>query len=229
MELNELLTKQYERVWSGTDKTLEGLSDEGLAWRPSPECNSIGWLAWHVGRVEDRWTSLLLGNETRGSGYTTYVDDQWDAGVGRGDGDAQRSWQRRRDAAVRSRHLPHAELELLQGYYEAVRADTRAMLATLRPGMLGEGPRFALREADGGRRRARADPYRAEPARRPDGVRQGPLSRDTKGRAARSSPARAPSREGRREDGKREEARAAGPSADRAPVSKKSFVFAPRG
>ena len=77
MELNELLTKQYGRVWSGTDKTLEGLSDEGLVWRPSPECNSIGWLAWHVGRVEDRWASLLLGNETQGSGYTTYVDDQW--------------------------------------------------------------------------------------------------------------------------------------------------------
>ncbi len=138
MELNELLTKQYERVWSGTDKTLEGLSDEGLTWRPSPECNSIGWLAWHVGRVEDRWTSLLLGNETQGSGYTTYVDDQW-----------TREWaeamgmpsDRGSGAGMPPSDLdafPTPSFELLHGYYEAVRADTRAMLAALRPDMLGE-------------------------------------------------------------------------------------------
>ena len=138
MELNELLTKQYERVWSATDKTLEGLSDEALAWRPSPECNSIGWLAWHVGRVEDRWTSLLLGRKLQGSGYATSVDDQWTrewaeamgmsaewgSGVGMSPADL--------DA------FPTPGLALFQGYYEAVRADTRAMLDALRPGMLGE-------------------------------------------------------------------------------------------
>lgn len=138
MELNELLTKQYERVWSATDRAIEGLSDDALAWRPSPECNSIGWLAWHVGRVEDRWASLLLGRELRGSGFATSVDDQWArkwaAAMGMpGDGGS--------GAGMPPSDLdafPTPSLDLLQGYYQAVRADTRAMLAALRPGALDE-------------------------------------------------------------------------------------------
>ena len=32
---------------------LDGLTSEELAWRPSPEANSIAFIMWHVTRVED--------------------------------------------------------------------------------------------------------------------------------------------------------------------------------
>ena len=34
-------------------RALDGMSDEVLAFRPAEHMNPIGWLAWHIGRVED--------------------------------------------------------------------------------------------------------------------------------------------------------------------------------
>jgi len=37
--------------------TLDGLSDAESRWRPGPEANSIGFMLWHVSRVEDGLSS----------------------------------------------------------------------------------------------------------------------------------------------------------------------------
>ena len=34
-------------------KTLDGLTPDDLAWKPREECNSIGFLLWHMLRTED--------------------------------------------------------------------------------------------------------------------------------------------------------------------------------
>lgn len=44
-------------------RALEGLDDADLAYRPSPEANPIGWMAWHIGRVEDMHVADLVGEE----------------------------------------------------------------------------------------------------------------------------------------------------------------------
>ena len=43
---------------------VEGLSDEELHQRPAPESNPIGWLMWHLSRVQDFAVSSMGGQET---------------------------------------------------------------------------------------------------------------------------------------------------------------------
>lgn len=60
METQDLLIDAYEMVFSEMEHTLEGLKPEDLAWQPRPECNSIGWLAWHLSRTHDQAMSFVL-------------------------------------------------------------------------------------------------------------------------------------------------------------------------
>ena len=54
MELRDVVAAMFERIWSVVDASLEGLTQDELERRPTAEANSMGWLAWHTARVEDR-------------------------------------------------------------------------------------------------------------------------------------------------------------------------------
>lgn len=49
----EILTDAFTRVHEGLPEQLDGLTGEQLLWRPAPDANPIGWLAWHLARVQD--------------------------------------------------------------------------------------------------------------------------------------------------------------------------------
>ena len=49
----ELLLDAFSRIHDGVVRALSGLSAEDLEWRPAPEANPIGWLIWHLCRIED--------------------------------------------------------------------------------------------------------------------------------------------------------------------------------
>lgn len=49
----EILTDTFARVREGLPAQLDGLTAEQVLWRPAPDANSIGWLAWHLARVQD--------------------------------------------------------------------------------------------------------------------------------------------------------------------------------
>ncbi|MFC6704396.1 mycothiol transferase [Flexivirga alba] len=49
----EILTDAFTRVRDGLPAQLDGLTAEQILWRPAPDANSIGWLAWHLARVQD--------------------------------------------------------------------------------------------------------------------------------------------------------------------------------
>lgn len=53
MPPTSLLKDAFGRVAEELPASLEGLTPEQLLWRPGPEANSIGWLAWHIARCED--------------------------------------------------------------------------------------------------------------------------------------------------------------------------------
>ncbi len=53
MDVAGLLTDGYERVAQQVRRVLPDLSTEQLAARPTPEANTIGWLVWHLTRVQD--------------------------------------------------------------------------------------------------------------------------------------------------------------------------------
>ena len=63
MEWHDLLADGYGRVLESLDNVLHGLSEDDLNWQPSHDCNSIGWLAWHLTRQQDAQISALMGEE----------------------------------------------------------------------------------------------------------------------------------------------------------------------
>ena len=63
MEWNDLLEDGYSRVLKVLESALDGLGSDDLNWQPRPDCNSIGWLTWHLTRVQDDHIASLMGEE----------------------------------------------------------------------------------------------------------------------------------------------------------------------
>ena len=77
MKWHDLLADGYGRVPEFLESVLRGLTREDLDWRPRPDCNSIGWLAWHLTRQQDAQMASLMGVEQLWTG------DGWHARFGR--------------------------------------------------------------------------------------------------------------------------------------------------
>ena len=44
------------------NRALDGLSHDELRWQPTLHANSIDWMVWHMARVEDNLTKVVLQN-----------------------------------------------------------------------------------------------------------------------------------------------------------------------
>ena len=73
MEWQELLIDGYGRVSQVLKKALNGLTQDDLNELPKPDCNSMGWLAWHLTRVQDDHIADLMGEEQ------LWIKDGWQA------------------------------------------------------------------------------------------------------------------------------------------------------
>lgn len=49
----DLLVDAYGRINEIVHRTVDGLTPDQLAARLDPDANSIGWLVWHLARVQD--------------------------------------------------------------------------------------------------------------------------------------------------------------------------------
>ena len=63
MEWQELLIDGYGRVLEALEEALNGLTQDDLNQLPRPDCNSMGWLAWHLTRVQDDHVADLMGEK----------------------------------------------------------------------------------------------------------------------------------------------------------------------
>jgi hypothetical protein len=61
--LRALLTDSFERVRELVSSVTDGLSRDESTYRPDEQANSIGWLVWHLTRVQDDHMSDLAGTE----------------------------------------------------------------------------------------------------------------------------------------------------------------------
>jgi len=59
MQLRDALVYVFEQNRPRVEAAVRGLDATALAWRPDPDANSIGWLVWHLTRVEDDHVSEL--------------------------------------------------------------------------------------------------------------------------------------------------------------------------
>ncbi len=118
----ELLADAFGRIREVVHDAVDGLSPDQLAHRLDADANSIGWLIWHLTRVQDDHVSGLAGTEQ------TWTSEGWaerfalpfdEADIGYGHNSEQ-------VAAVRVESP-----KLLTGYHDAVYEQTIAYVSTL--------------------------------------------------------------------------------------------------
>jgi hypothetical protein len=119
-----LLDDSFDRVRELVAEVTDNLTEDVSTYRPDPNANSIGWLVWHLSRVQDDHVANVAGV---GQVWPTWRDRfQLPFSVsatGYGQSSAE-------VAAVR------VSAELLSGYHADVHALTRRYLQSLTPAEL---------------------------------------------------------------------------------------------
>jgi uncharacterized damage-inducible protein DinB len=120
MDVQELLEELFGRIPEHVRRAVDGLSADDLVVAPSPGANTVGWLVWHLTRVQDHHVSELLGREQ------VWTTGPWPARFGLAGDPDDTGYGHRAEQVARVR--PDSS-EALIGYYEAVAARTAELLA----------------------------------------------------------------------------------------------------
>jgi uncharacterized damage-inducible protein DinB len=117
----DVLVDAFERIRDALHPAVNDLSAEQLAFRPDGESNSIGWLVWHLTRIQDDHVAALRGGEQiwKAGGWVERFAlplEPSDTGYGHGPEDVAKI---------------AADAALLLGYFEEVHENTVAYLRTL--------------------------------------------------------------------------------------------------
>jgi hypothetical protein len=111
----------FDRIKGVVGRLLDGLTDEEVAAQVGPGANSIGWLVWHLTRIQDDHICAAAGIE---QAWTT---QGWYDRFGVPFDPADHGYGHREDQVVEVR----VPVELLRGYHDAVHARTREYVAAL--------------------------------------------------------------------------------------------------
>ena len=130
MDVPDVYLELYGRIPPLVESALDGLDLDAITRRVTPDANPIGWLVWHLTRVQDHHVSELLAADQiylDGSGWPARFGSPAEANdIGYGHSSAE-------VARVR----PESVDALLE-YHAAVDARTRTFLAGLTPEALDE-------------------------------------------------------------------------------------------
>lgn len=128
MKWQQLLIDTFERVSEGLEKALANLSQADLDRRPNPDCNSIGWLAWHLTRTQDRAMADIAREDQ------IWIRDKWYAKFNRAPDASDSGFGHKLEdiAAFKS-----PEVESLLGYHKAVLDRSKRCLEKLSEDELG--------------------------------------------------------------------------------------------
>ena len=122
MQATEVLIQILDMNRDMVNRALDGLTDEELAKRPTDQCNSIGWLVWHLARAEDALVSA--GQKSP----ELWVEQGWHQKFGM---DPEGSGYKHTAEDLAAFKVPSADL--LKGYWAATEEKTRDYLRSLSP------------------------------------------------------------------------------------------------
>jgi hypothetical protein len=71
MDISELLTDLYGRIPPLAREAVAGLGADQLCRAPAPGANTIGWLVWHLARIEDHQVAEMFDRDQ------IWVSDGW--------------------------------------------------------------------------------------------------------------------------------------------------------
>ncbi|MCX7911667.1 MAG: DinB family protein [Dehalococcoidales bacterium] len=122
MNLKEYIGLELDGIERGLKRVLDGLTQDEVKWRPCSGCNSIGLILFHIAKSEDSFVQVHL----RG-GKELWETEKWyeRLGIDRNEAGAHYTVEQ-----VNAFRVP--ELNRLLTYVDAVRAQTKAYLATLK-------------------------------------------------------------------------------------------------
>jgi uncharacterized damage-inducible protein DinB len=122
MRTNEVFLELYGRLPDLVRAAVQGLSPDMLARPPAPGANTVGWLVWHLTRVQDDHIAEVAGRPQ------VWAEGDWARrfGLDAGTTETGYGWSAERVAALRP-----DSADVLVAYYDAVAERTTAFLATL--------------------------------------------------------------------------------------------------
>jgi hypothetical protein len=124
MDVSALLIELFGRVDEHVEGVVDGLDPAWLAATPAQGVNPVGWLLWHLSRVQDSHVADAFDEEQ------VWVGDGWAArfGLDPDPGNTGYGHTPAEVAAVRPDGI-----DAVTGYHRAVAERTRSLLATLSP------------------------------------------------------------------------------------------------
>ena len=123
MELNEFVAFALDREQEFLLEAVNDLTPEEMAWRAGPEANPIGWILWHMLRVEDMWFQFFIQRNIE-----IWEREGWNEKFGLPTRDNGFGHTQEQVA-----QFPALDLAELLNYGQAVRAATLEYLKTLTP------------------------------------------------------------------------------------------------
>ena len=122
MDVSDLLLELYGRIGPLAGEAVEDLTADQLVESPSPSSNTIGWLVWHLTRVQDHHIAEILGTDQ------VWDTGDWAARFGLAPDPANTGYGHGPDEMMSVR--PDGPGSLLD-YLEAVESRTRSMMEGL--------------------------------------------------------------------------------------------------
>jgi hypothetical protein len=124
MDVAGLLLEIYGRIPALAQDAVAGLTPAQLTERPAPHANPVGWLIWHLARVQDHHIAELVDADQ------IWAGDEWPPRFGLAPDPSNTGYGHGADevAAVRPE-----DTDALLGYLDAVDLRTRDLLTRLTP------------------------------------------------------------------------------------------------
>lgn len=124
MDVAALLLELYGRIPPLARQAVDGLDSARLTERSAPDANTIGWLVWHIARVQDHHLTELIG------GDQLWVSGDWASRFGLEPDPSNTGYGHSPDdvAAVRPR-----DADALLAYLDAADGRTRGFIEGLMP------------------------------------------------------------------------------------------------
>ena len=122
MEWSDLLIDGYERILGSLERTLKELTEDDLNWQPRPDCNSIGWLIWHLTRLQDDHIAALMKEEQ------LWTRDGWHARFNRSPDPKDRGFG---DSPEQVAAFRSPNVETMLSYHRAVLERSKGYFLTL--------------------------------------------------------------------------------------------------
>jgi hypothetical protein len=124
VDVSDVLLDGFGRLPDLVRSAVDGLSTDQLGWAPAPGANTIGWLVWHLTRIQDHHVSHLLDAEQ------LWVTGDWAARFGLSPEPQNTGYGHGPEQVAGVR--PQGPGALID-YYTAVAARTNDLLRSVKP------------------------------------------------------------------------------------------------